>query len=912
MAEPDDQAPPASREEQWDKIAEALTKGAFNGLLSVDSGKMVVATTQDVLGGAVALALKLMTPIGLGFARGVSEAEDALAPHFSSFAAAAVSDIFGVAVSPSAFSSARGGAARNDGGAALGAGLLNIMRGQGAALQPTEQPAARYVSAMAGMALEDWYKGWFFELVSSLVPQIDIGKIENFGSLGDKVANVLGLAGVSRRVFRPIVDATIITPLSWQTNKTYRPQLLTASVIANQIARGKWSREQGVEELARQGYSDDRIDALLTNATKGHTIADLQLLVQAGLWSEGSAVAHLGDQGIPADVAKTEFQIEMVKDVAGFERSMANAAVDAFVAGRVTEGEMGGFLTGATIDGRAKAQLTELAHARRILNRRPLTSSEVERAVKAKILRYGDYRAALVREGRDDEAVTVLELLLRHEIDAKEDIEEHKRRQAEERAAEKAKRDAERAAKKAAVEAQRALQRRGAEADLERAVVRGLIPISRLEEVYAARYDADTVGLLLELVTDDRLAYVESLRQREEAAKRVPVRRAEIGDLEDAYMRGIITLGEYSTRLAQLHVDGGDIAILAGTLEARKRDADAAAAKRAQAEEAAKSRRANLNVLEQLVRRGHRSLGEYDRTLADWGFDDASRAAIVELLQLRIDDDARARQARADADARLRARGLSLEQFRRAVLLNVQTLDQFQTFLVENGFTADAQLVLLAELRADVEAAEAARARRDAAEKARGARAIPVGDVARAARLGLIAPQTYFDRLARDGYSADDIAIESDLLVYEMAETAAARARRDAADAAAAAKGVPLPTVARRVKAKLDPIGAYTSAAVAAGFTIDAAEQLTELLQAELDAIDAAEQRRHALAARQPSRDLSLSQLEGAAVDDLIDVETFAAEVARLGYDADEVELLVAMLVQKIDAAALDSGGAES
>src|SRR5204862_1553976 len=109
-----------------------------------------------------------------------------------------------------------------------------------------------------------------------------------------------------------------------------------------------------------------------------------------------------------------------------------------------------------------------------------------------------------------------------------------------------------------------------------------------------------------------------------------------------------------------------------------------------------------------------------------------------ELLQLQIDDDTAARQARAEAEARLRTKGLSIEQFRRGVILKVQTVDDYQAFLVANGFTADAQRVLLAELRADVDEAEAARARRKAAEDARGARDIPVSDVARAARLSLI------------------------------------------------------------------------------------------------------------------------------------------------------------------------------
>jgi hypothetical protein len=187
-------------------------------------------------------------------------------------------------------------------------------------------------------------------------------------------------------------------------------------------------------------------------------------------------------------------------------------------------------------------------------------------------------------------------------------------------------------------------------------------------------------------------------------------------------------------------------------------------------------------------------MDEYDRTLADLGFDDAARAYMRELLQLQIDDDARARAAREAAEARSACAGCPSSISAAPSLLGVRSVDEFQAFLVTQKFTPDAVQLLVDELRADLAEADAARQRRIAAEAAKDTREAPLADVARAARLGRIPIDAYRARLKRSGYSADDTDLEIDLLVAELAETAAARKRRDQADADARNKGLSLAT----------------------------------------------------------------------------------------------------------------------
>jgi len=238
--------------------------------------------------------------------------------------------------------------------------------------------------------------------------------------------------------------------------------------------------------------------------------------------------------------------------------------------------------------------------------------------------------------------------------------------------------------------------------------------------------------------------------------------------------------------------------------------------------------------MERLVRRGARSLADYDALLRALGFEDAARAAMSELLRLDIADDTAAAQLRAEAAAKAKIKGVTLEQFRRAVLLGHKTVEEFGTFLVGQGYTSEAQLVLLAELRRDVADAEAARRRREKADAASAVATLPLSRVTQAARLGLLTPDQYQARLVDAGFSDDDIAIEMELLLVEIADIQAARARRDAlAETLDPPKALSLATLERAVKAGVASVDDYIAAASAVYAPADV-ELLTNLLIAEL------------------------------------------------------------------------------
>jgi hypothetical protein len=850
----------------------------------------------------IGVLLSLLGTIGAQLAKSMIAAEDIADPAFRRLASAALKDITGVDVSLQP--GVGQGDSRQQAARTVGAGILKALTGissggvgAGSVLQPTTKPAEDYLSFVVNMAME----GWLTDITGELMT---LGAVEQLGDLDDALSSALGLARTSRAVMRPFMNATVTTPATWQINKTYRPELLAVGAAVRQYRRGRWTREQLDEELARQGWSADRIDAHINEQRKFFSAGDVRTFVDRDHWSMDTGLQHLRDQGYDENAAVDAIRLEGLRRIDQLEAAEASAIIAAFVDRRIAGGEMRALLRTAVRNNEERALLEELAEVRLAVNVKHLSPGEARAGVKAGVLAIVDYRRALERDGYVSDAVIALELLLLHELDEKRDIEELRAQQAAERAAEKKRRDDAAAIRKAEIEAERAERRRGPIADLERAVIRGLIPMGRLVEVLAADYDADTVDILISLVEEDRLRHLGQQQAAADARQRAGRRDLDVGSLERAVMAGLLTPEEFRARLDFLKFTAADAALLTAVVRAKKVDQDTAIAKRRDAEERARRRRIDLSRFERLVRRGARSMAEYDALLQNLGFEDADRAAMRQLLELVIADDRAADVAARAAEPELAARGLSLDQFRRAVVLGISTEDAYQRFLIDQNFTADAQAVLLAELRLAVADADDARRKREQPAPAPPTRGLPLATLQRAARLGVITPDTYVVRLQALGYTPDDIAIEFELLVIEIAETQAARQQRAAAEPEAGARGLSLAQVERAVRAGALTLDDYRAAAIGAGMSGEAVDVVAAVLAQEVGTLTEARELRTVVLRQLSEQNVSLEELEKTVTKGGQSIDTFIAELAQRGVGEDEAELVAALLVDELEAAA--------
>jgi hypothetical protein len=525
---------PAEKELDWGAIGQQIFNGLLLQLPQSGVHKAAVAVHADAKGVGWSIIHDVAVSLALRMGQTLHEIEEPFLPVIAAFVAPIIGGLFGAEVNQAEFARRMSSGNGARAGEAIVAGFLKAVQGDAAAeITPGTGGSTRVAAAAVQASLESTFNAIVPEIISDLLPEIG-PHFKEFTELPEGIIRALGVSRLVRSALQPMVNTCCRTPATWHMNKLHRPTLLGASTLAKQIARRPEKRDQWLEDLRREGYSEDRIEALLNEQAKFHSVSDVYRLTRAGLWDETAALQHLADQGYAEDVAATEFQLEKLKAIESFDRAMASAAVDAFADGRIDEGTLGGFCSGVTITAQEKAQYVELAHARRICGRRGITPSEAAAAVEAGVLSFIDYRRALERDGRDENAVTVLELMLRAKLDKQKDAATHAAELAAERAAEKKAAHDAALQKQAAHEAALAAAARGRASDLEQAAIRGLIPIDRVAEVWAQDFDAETVGILVALLEDKRAAYVAQQAARDKVAQKAEGRGVDVGALDAA------------------------------------------------------------------------------------------------------------------------------------------------------------------------------------------------------------------------------------------------------------------------------------------------------------------------------------------------------------------------------------------
>jgi hypothetical protein len=819
-----------------DSIKDALSSALVNAVAGVMDGLLRGA---ESLAGRVGKVLPAL--------------EEPMLPILGAFVAPTIAGMFGTEAGAGAFARRDSGGERSDAAKALVDGFIAAIVGDADGPQePSDAGARRIAAAGVHAAIEGWFNAFIAENIADLMPD-DWLHIHGVTELPEEVISALGVSRLIRRALGPLVNATAVQPLTWATNKKYRPTKLPAPTIARQLARGAMDVDRAFELLARDGYRDEDIQAVLNDYIKFQAVGDLELLVRLGELSTDEAIQELRDAGWDEDRARSQFTLERFKRLESFENDMATAAIAAYASRLIDDDKLNTFTDGTSFDAQHRSQLRELAATRRALRIQYLSSTQAEACVKGGILPFSEYRAALAREGYVDDAIDALEMLLRKALDDKATLDDLKARQlADKQAAAQEKADAV-AAKKAEIDAANALKRRGAIGTLEDAVVKGLIPMSRLAEVLAAQFDADTVAIYTADVDAKRLAFLAQQQKADDAAKRANNKGLSIGELQDALTAGYLTASELRARLVTSGLNSDDVAVLLQVMQQKAADGAAAKALHEQAVSRAAKKTITLQQADALARAGHWTIAQYQAFVRGLGYQDADAASLTALLSDAIAKDAAARALREKTGADNPQRGLTLEQFRNAVLSGSKTIEDFAQFLTAANYNADAIAVLVPELQDAVAAADAARARRDRTDTALHGRELSVSDLARAAQLGFLSPADYQAALVARGYSAADVALELDLLVAETA-----------------------------TKKTPAPAAGTVEALVAAGIG---------------SPLVVATARRADVAATLAAAGASLDEIEGRVAAGALTLDAYTAMLADRGVDALDVELLRALLV---------------
>lgn len=887
---------------------QGFAKTIVNNLVSVENLERAAKSLEPVLIKIVEVLvgtiIGVAAPVASVFAEGIVNAENNNSAAFERLTRVALKDITGVDANLSPGLGGRDG--RSGGARNVGAGILKALSGisgggsgTGGTLAPGTQAAEDYLTFVVQMAIEGWLTGTIGELVT-------LGAVENLGDLDDALANSLGLARTSRAVMRPFINTTVALPAQWQMNKTYRPELLSASLAVKMFNRKRWTKEQMMEELARQGFSDDRIEALMQDAEQKPPLALVMKALQFEYVNADDVRTYLSEQGYPDTAATFIIEMQEVESIGNFQRDLADAAAAAYVARRITPGKFYQLLNDAGIPQRDMNRLRELSELKRAVNVKPLNEADAETAAKRKIISIPEYRQVLQDLGYSDNAIYVKELLLQGDINDTAQKERAAAARARELADEKAAKLAAAEERKRQLELERAVTEPSL-GMVERFVTRGYWDFQQYADyLRSEKYDSTTISALVADAEQARINYVAQQAERAEAERRAATRTIGLATLESAVLRGHATMADYRQRLTNDKYIAADVATLVAVLQDRIDEQKELEDRRREAEARAHDKGLSAAQFEQSVLKGVTSLSDFDAFLQSEGYPSFDRSVIVQLAAAKLDEQQAAAQRRDQVEAAAAARKVPVADIRRGVLAGVRTMADYRNALIDAHVGADDRVLLEELLQADIDAKLAAEQRRDEIAREREQRGLSLQQLERAVVIGAATVDDYQQELSDEGYDDDAIHTLTALLLERIQQTQRARTRRDELDAEDEGKTTTPAQVAAAVRVGIRTPTDYFNALLVNGNNEADATLLTQLLELELAEATDAKTTRATVTADVGDPSVNLAQLAAAVRAGEVPIDTYAAAVAARGYSPATVSTLRALLANEME----DAGAA--
>lgn len=184
---------------------------------------------------------------------------------FYDLAAAILGDLTGVEVDAQALKDSTFGSGRIAGMKTFGGDLYDLLEEEfkpasGSIDTGDDGPAKAFLGFLMNFAIR---QGNIETLTSMLPESWRIG--DGFRAYGELMAKNLGLGRMARRALQPLIQILVSDPLMYKLQRDYRPKRIGASPAIKKFFRDPTFEADMREELAQEGYSDDRIDDLITD-----------------------------------------------------------------------------------------------------------------------------------------------------------------------------------------------------------------------------------------------------------------------------------------------------------------------------------------------------------------------------------------------------------------------------------------------------------------------------------------------------------------------------------------------------------------------------------------------------------------------------------------------------------------------
>lgn len=373
-----------------------------------DAPSTVISVIIDILDVVMAQVLKLF-----------EAAQGEKNSGFYDLAAAVVKDLTGADVDAAALKSSTFGSGRLAGMETLGGDIFDLLQKEfepasGDLEEGDDAPAKRFLGFLMNFAIRQGN----VETILSLIPE-EYRFVDGIREYGELMAKNLGLGRMARRALQPLIQILVADPLMYKLQSDFRPKRIGATPAIKKFFRIPEFETQMRKELGQEGYSDDRIDDLITDLRPD--LSERQLI--DSLFRFGDQTVNIGGTTsltIRQRLAQRGFSPDNVEQQISLQRPVLKESEIAllFVNGIMDHQTASLYMAKLGYDD-TTAELALQAHV--IQHQRPhkLGIGELKRAFKDNVIDLLELNAHLTSIGFAPEDIQIITLDLLHPVSAK-------------------------------------------------------------------------------------------------------------------------------------------------------------------------------------------------------------------------------------------------------------------------------------------------------------------------------------------------------------------------------------------------------------------------------------------------------------------------------------------------------------
>jgi hypothetical protein len=283
---------------------------------------------------------------------------------------------------------------------------------QGAGEKITPISGVRAAARFSGLAINFGTATGIIGTIGGLVPFVHLDEIRE---IGEEVARNLGIGRLQRLALAPIVQILLAEPYKWFINEYARPKQFTAGDVVNPFSGSVMDSSLIWRDLAREGYSDDKIAALLELHRKRPTESDLLTLQEGGQLQYDQVLTQLKRMGYDDPGAVTKAEAQHIQAQRPYQDEIRTAVVTAYADGHITRDELQAIVSQLPLSQDEKDLILIAADYKRKVPNKHLTVAQLESAFEQGILDLAEFTDQLTTLGYspDDQNTLLLLTLLK-------------------------------------------------------------------------------------------------------------------------------------------------------------------------------------------------------------------------------------------------------------------------------------------------------------------------------------------------------------------------------------------------------------------------------------------------------------------------------------------------------------------